>query len=167
MRGHPAIGVDDDLASGDAGVGLRSADDEFARRIDVILGVFVQQLGRDDREDDFLDDFVDRRFGDLLAGPVQDLFGVLGADNDRVHAIRPAIAVLDRHLRFSIRPEVFQNSLLADFRQAAGEVMREHDRQRHELWRLSAGKADHEPLVAGPADVDALGDVRGLPSDGV
>ena len=30
---HPAVGVDDDLATGETGVGVRSAEDELARRV--------------------------------------------------------------------------------------------------------------------------------------
>ena len=33
---HPAVRVDDDLAAGETGVALRSADDEAAGRIDVV-----------------------------------------------------------------------------------------------------------------------------------
>ncbi len=40
--------------------------------------------------------------------------------------------------------------------------MRQHDRERHQLGRLRAGKAEHEPLVAGAAGVDALADVARL-----
>ena len=32
MRGRAAVGIDDDLAAGEAGVAIRSADDEFAGR---------------------------------------------------------------------------------------------------------------------------------------
>ena len=41
--------------------------------------------------------------------------------------------------------------------------MGEVDRQRHQLRGLAAGEAEHQPLVAGAAGVDALGDVGGLP----
>ena len=34
VRRHPAVGVDDDLAPGEAGIGLRPADLEAARRVD-------------------------------------------------------------------------------------------------------------------------------------
>ena len=36
------------------------------------------------------------------------------------------------------------------------------DRQRHQRVRLVAGEAEHHPLVAGPAEVDAHRDVRRL-----
>ena len=34
-----AIGIHDDLATGEAGIAVRAADDEFAGRVDVILDV--------------------------------------------------------------------------------------------------------------------------------
>ena len=40
--------------------------------------------------------------------------------------------------------------------------MREHDRQRHQLVGLGAGVAEHQPLVAGAARIDALRDVGRL-----
>jgi hypothetical protein len=39
------------------------------------------------------------------------------------------------------------------------------DGQRHQLRGLPAGKAEHQPLVAGAADVDPLGDVGRLRVD--
>ena len=52
VRRGAAVGVDDDLAAGDAGVAVRTADDEAAGRVDVDLGVLVHQLGGDDAVDD-------------------------------------------------------------------------------------------------------------------
>ena len=43
--------------------------------------------------------------------------------------------------------------------------MREHDRQRHQLVGLGAGEAEHQPLVAGAAGVDAHRDVGRLTVD--
>ena len=44
MTAHAAVGIDDDFASGQSAVALRSADDESAGRIDVIFGFRVQQF---------------------------------------------------------------------------------------------------------------------------
>src|SRR5690606_17147902 len=41
VAGHAAVGVDDDLAAGQAAVAHRAADHELAGRVDVELGVFV------------------------------------------------------------------------------------------------------------------------------
>ncbi len=43
MRGGPAIGVDDDLAAGEAGIAIGTADDELAGRVDVPDGLLVTQ----------------------------------------------------------------------------------------------------------------------------
>jgi hypothetical protein len=55
VTAHAAVGVDDDLAAGQAGVALRPADDEFAGRVDQVLGVLGQQVLRQDLLDDLLD----------------------------------------------------------------------------------------------------------------
>src|SRR5690606_34049284 len=56
VTGHAAVGVDDDLAAGQAAVAHRAADDELAGRVDVVLGVLVQQFGRQGVLDDQLHD---------------------------------------------------------------------------------------------------------------
>ena len=45
VRGRAAIGVDDDLAPGEAGVAVGAADLEAAGRVDVIDGLVAEQLG--------------------------------------------------------------------------------------------------------------------------
>ena len=44
VRGRAAIGVDDDLAAGEAGVAVGAADLEAAGRVDVIDGLVAEQL---------------------------------------------------------------------------------------------------------------------------
>ena len=63
-------------------------------------------------------------------------------------------------------PEVVEDLLLAHLGEAAGELVGEHDRQRHQLFGLVAGVAEHQALVARPARVHAHGDVGGLLVDG-
>ena len=58
MAGHAAVGVDDDLAAGEASVAHRAADDEAPGGVDEVLGVGIEQVGGDDRLDDVLDDVV-------------------------------------------------------------------------------------------------------------
>ena len=59
MGRGPAIGVDDDLASGEAGVAVRAADDEPAGRVHVELGLRAHpalgQGGQDMGADDLAD----------------------------------------------------------------------------------------------------------------
>ena len=48
VTAHAAVSVDDDLAPGQTGVAHRSADNEAPGRVDVVLGVRIQQFGRND-----------------------------------------------------------------------------------------------------------------------
>ena len=43
MTAPAAVGIDDDLATGQARIAVRSTDNEAARRIDVVLGILRQQ----------------------------------------------------------------------------------------------------------------------------
>src|SRR5690606_36456327 len=52
VTGHTAVAVHDDLASSQTAVAHRAADDEGAGRVDVELGVLVDQLGRNHVLDD-------------------------------------------------------------------------------------------------------------------
>ena len=107
-----------------------------------------------------------------------DAVGVLGRDQDLLDLDRPPIAVANRHLGLAVGAQVGDDLPLAHLRQALGELVRERDRQRHQLLGLVGGVAEHHPLVAGAGDVElvlvggivagliggvhALGDVRRL-----
>ena len=78
-----------------------------------------------------------------------DVGVVLGRDDDRAHALRHAVLVLDGDLGLAVRSQVVQLAALADLREAARHAVGERDRQRHELGRLAAGEAEHHALVAG------------------
>ena len=58
MTTHAAVGINDDLPSGQTTVAVRTADLELARRIDVILHVPLEQFLWQQRFDDFFDDGV-------------------------------------------------------------------------------------------------------------
>ena len=155
MAAHAAVGVDDDLPAGDAGVAHGAADDEAAGRVDVELGLLVEQPLRQRLGDDQLAD----RLVQLLVG---DLLGVLGGDDHRVDADRLAVAystvtwLLPSGRRKS-------SAALADLGELPGHGVGVLDRHRHQLGRLVAGVAEHHALVAGALPgVDALGDVGRL-----
>mmetsp|Transcript_24426 Transcript_24426/g.58520 ORF Transcript_24426/g.58520 Transcript_24426/m.58520 type:complete len:497 (+) Transcript_24426:101-1591(+) len=117
VRAPAAVGINDDLAAGQAGVALRAADDELARRVDVQVarlavvqrggGLAVLQLDRVERREDHV--LVDRLVhvghgrSDLLLARVLaahvlagllgralllERLGVLGGDDDRVDLLR-------------------------------------------------------------------------------
>ena len=74
-----AIGVDDDLTPGQAGVSVWPADAEAARGVEVEDGLVVQVLSGHDS----LDHVLHQVSADLL---VRDVGRVLGGDEDGVHA---------------------------------------------------------------------------------
>ena len=149
VTAHAAVGIDDDLAPGDAGISHGSADDEAAGGVDEEFGRAVEQLGGDDGVDDVLDDAL----GDI---GVRDAVGVLGADEDGIDAHGLAEGVLHGDLGFAVRAQPGQDAGAAHFRQAVGELMGEVDGHGHERGGLVAGVAEHHPLVAG-ADAFELG----------
>ena len=100
---------------------------------------------------------------------LRDLVRVLRAHDDRVDAHRARALVLDRDLRLAVRAQVVELTRLADLGQPQRELVRERDRQRHELRRLVAGVAEHQALVAralvevqAAALIDALRDIGRL-----
>ena len=142
MRGAAAVGVDDDLAAGQAGVRLRAADDEAAGGVDEVAGVAIEQLGRDGRADDELD-HVRAQLGHV------HFRRVLRAEHDGVHAHGAVLlVVLDRDLRLAVGPQIVHQPLLTHGSQALGQLVGKRDGQRHELRRLVAGETEHHALVA-------------------
>ncbi len=91
VTAHAAIGIDDDLAAGQAAVAHGAAHHETAGGVDEIAGIVIQQVGWND----LFDDLRDYPLLDLLVGHVG---GVLGGDDHRVDAARLAVHVFDRDL---------------------------------------------------------------------
>ena len=147
-----AVGVDDDLAARQPGVAHRPAEHELAGRVHVdevalLEPLLVVEVARQDRAQNVLDDVrLDHRVG------VQPL-RVLGGDEHAVDLDGPLDAVLvdlvaDGHLGLSVRPQVREDPRLADLREPLADLVREHDRQRHQLRRLARRVAEHHSLVA-------------------
>ncbi len=156
VAGVTAVGVDLDLAPGEAGVGHRAADDEPPAGVDVALEAGAPEVVRDDGVDHLVGEV-----GAQLVGV--DLVVVLGRDDHALDHRRPVVAVVcDGHLDLPVGAQVGQRPRLADLRQPPRQAVRERDRQRHQLRRLVAGEAEHHPAVAGAAHVDAVRDVRRL-----
>ena len=165
VRGRAAVGVDDDLAAGEAGVAVRAADLEAAGRIDEVPRA-LQHRRRQHR----LDDFLDHGLGELALLLVHARM-VLRRQHDGVDRRRLAVDVADGDLRLGVRPQPRQPAVLPDFALALYEPVRVVDRERHQRRRLVAGVAEHQALVAGALVemivrglVDAPLDVRRLPA---
>src|SRR5690606_12399949 len=155
-----AVGVDDDLAAGQAAVTHRAADDELAGRVDVELGVLVQQFGRQG----VLDDQLHHRFFQIR---LADLRVVLGGQHHGVDADHLAAIITAGDLGFGVRAQPRQQTGLAGFGLALDQAVAEDDRCRHQHVGFVAGVAEHQALVAGAlvfriGAVDPLVDVRGL-----
>ncbi len=140
MRGGPAVGVDDDLAPGQAAVAVRPADDEVAGRIDVPLGLFGDEARRQHLADVGLDDqpHVLRR---------QPLL-VLGRQHDRGGPHRFAALIGQGHLALGVRLQPGLLARMAGVGQHLQDVVRVLQRRRHQLGRLVRRIAEHDALVA-------------------
>ena len=90
---------------------------------------------------------------------------VLRRNDHRVDADRLALVVLDRDLRLAVGTQIVEHAVTPRARQALDELVRQHDRQRHQLVGFRAGIAEHQALVAGAARIDAHRDVGRLAVD--
>ena len=143
--GRSAVGVNDDLAAGQAGVTLRAAHNKAASGVDVVLGVLIQQLGRDGGLDDLLHDVGP----ELLHGHA---LAVLAGDDDCIHTDGLVVlVVLHGDLALAVRAQVIQLAALAHLSQLLGQLVGQADGHGHQLRGLIAGIAEHHALVTGTA----------------
>ncbi len=154
MAGPSAVGVDDDLAAGQAGVAHRAAEHELAGRVDQqpevggVHGVVVQ-VGQHG-VDDLLPDVRGQ-------GGVQvDALGVLRREHDGVQAHRRGAVVLHGDLGLAVGPQVVQHAVLAHLGQPARQPVGQRDRQRHQLRGVLDRVAEHQALVAGALGVQRV-----------
>ncbi len=161
MRGRAAVGIDDDLAPGQAAVAVRPADDELAGRVHVELLVRDVPAGGEELGQQRAQHGLDLGLLEVLL--------VLGRDDDAGAADRLAVDVAQGDLALRIRQQP-GDALVADRAQlldAAEDAVRVIQRRRHQLGRLARGVAEHDALVAGAfvlvaGRVHALGDMGGL-----
>ena len=150
-----AVGVDDDLASGQPRVGLRSADLEPARGVDEHADLRGIEFGELPQHG------VDDLGGDV--GSEQrldvDLFAVLGADQHGVDGDRAAVLVSDGHLGLAVGTQIRNDARFADVGEALRESVGHGDGQRHQLLGLTAREAEHHALVAGAQLIEVVGGV--------
>ncbi len=114
---------------------------KLARRVDVQRGVRIPpraQHARPQRGADVLDNL-------LLGG----LRGVLGRDDHGRDFLRLVVLVEDRNLGLAVGAEKADLAALAIVGQPLGEPVSEQNRERHHLFRLVGGVAEHDALVAG------------------
>jgi hypothetical protein len=174
VAGCAAVGVHDDLAAGEAAVGVGAAQLEAAGGVDQHAVVVVLEGGGHQRADDVLDQVgLDERVG-------VEARLVLGRDEHGLERDRHAVLVVEGDLGLPVRAEVGQDARLAHLGEAVGETVGQPDRHGHEVFGLVDGVAEHHSLVAGALavevflgalgpllvrGVDALGDVGRLGVD--
>ena len=168
MTTGTTVAVHDDLAAGQTGVALRSADNETARGVDEKFSLLREHA----RRENFLDNVLDAEFLDLS---VFNIRRVLRGDDDVGNGNRLSVFIDNGDLRLRVRTEPRHLAALADLGQLAAKTMREHDRRRHELGSFIRGVAEHQTLVAGTllvgllafgfAGINALRDVGRLLGD--
>ena len=178
VAGPAAVGVDDDLAAGQAGVTHWPADDELAGRVDQHpRRRGVQRLVRQVRQDGLEHVLADVGIQRLLE---VDAVGVLGGNHHGVESGRDVVLVLDGDLRLAVRAQIRQRAVLAHLGQPPRQPVCQCDRQRHQLRGVADRVAEHQALVAGALGVqrvrgaldarlvrgvDALSDVGRLTAD--
>ena len=94
---------------------------------------------------------------------------VLGGDDDGVDTLGLTIPLIfHRYLRFAIRQDKGDGSILAGLGELVGHLVRKHDGQGHQLRGFVAGIAEHHALIARATDHVAGShcNIRGLLVDG-
>ena len=154
--GGTAVGVDDDLAAGQAAVTVRAADNKAAGRVDQVAGVGGEEILRQHR----LDDLLDHRFGQLR---VRNVRAVL------VETTTVSIATGLPSTYFTVSCDLAsgrsqgRRAVAAHFGLALHDAVRVVDRERHQRFGFAAGVAEHQALVAGAlVEIQALAFVHAL-----
>ena len=159
---HAAVGVHDDLTAGHSGIGLGSAHDELAGRVDIELGVLVYHLPVDHGHNDRVYDLFPGFLGYLAAGFVQDLLGMLRRDDDCLDARGLAVVIFHVGPAIYRQAEIRKDVLFAHLSEPHGQLLREHQGQGHKFRGFVGSVTHHQALVAGAAGIHALGDVGRL-----
>mmetsp|Transcript_21704 Transcript_21704/g.51879 ORF Transcript_21704/g.51879 Transcript_21704/m.51879 type:complete len:409 (-) Transcript_21704:66-1292(-) len=162
-----AVGVNDDLTASETGIAVGSANHKAARGVQMVDGVVIKVLGRDNR----LNDMLHQVSMDLV---IAHAVVVLSGDKDGVHADGDhgtiLILVLNSDLGLAVRTEPGADAILADLSELVAELGCQHVGEGHELGGLIRGIAKHMTLVTstnllqclGAHAMDTLANVRRL-----
>ena len=143
MGTDSAVGIDNDLSSGQPGVAVGSADNETPGRIDVILHFPLEIFCGNDFLHDFLHEFFE--FFPL------HLRRMLVRDNNCLDGNGFAVYIAHGNLTLGVRAQecVFLRLGLAETRKLLHDLVRINNRGGHQFLRLVAGIAEHHPLISG------------------
>ena len=124
VTGVAAVGIHNDLAAGESGIGSGAAQYKPPGGVDEILGFGIQHFGGDAGLDDLFDHIP----------PQGDGIGVLIVLGGKHHRIDPdglAVFVFHCHLCFAVGTEIAELSAFADRRQPPGDAVCQRDGQGH------------------------------------
>ncbi len=148
MSGHATVGIDDDLAAGEAGIGVGPAQLEHAGGVGQDAEVAGVQLGGEQGSDHVIPEVGEQQGLEIHTRVV------LGRDEHGLEGDRPAVLVGDADLGLAVRPQIRQHTHPAHLRQPLGQAMGQPDRERHQIGSLVAGVSEHHPLVAGTLGIE-------------
>lgn len=153
------VGVNNDLTASETGVTLGTTNDEQTRGLDVVDGLVVQVLGRDDLLDDLLLDLL----AELLGG---DGLGVLRRDNHSVDSLgnngTVVVLVLNGDLGLGVGSQPGDASITAGRGHRSVELVGQLEGQGEELRGLVSGVSEHDTLVTGTQCLEAVVQVQTL-----
>jgi len=167
MGAGPSIGIDDDLATGEAGVAVRTADFKPPGRVDVnhrLVGdeAFRQHLVEHAHH-------IVAQF--LIQGRIVAVLVIAGRMLRRHHQgnrlDRHFVDIAQSDLALAVGLQKRCLAAVAVIGHLFQYLVRIMQRRRHQFRRLVTGIAEHDPLVPGAfilvsAFIDALGDMRRL-----
>ena len=141
MGSAAAIGINNDLASGETAVTLRTANNKATGGVYIKLGVLVDKLGGKSG----LDNKLNHIAADLLK---LCLGAVLSGENNSVDADRLIVLVIfNGNLGLAVGTEIAYNAFLTDAGKFKSELVGKRDGQRHKFLGLGAGITEHHSLV--------------------
>ena len=141
MSTHTAVGINDDLSSGQTAVALRATDYKASGWVDKDLGIFSHQF--------FWNDNIDNVFLDICTNLFHlNIWGVLVGDNDGFYCNWNIVFIFDGNLSFAVWTQIRQSTVLANFSQTFGKFVCQRNWHWHQLWCIIACKTEHHALVA-------------------
>ncbi len=142
MARHAAIGINDDLATGQASIGVRTTQLKGSSWVDENLQVIRHKCGGDQGVDDVFNEvWFDQCLG-------IEAWLVLSRYEHRTKGNRLAIFVIKGHLSLAVWTQVWKHARLANLRKAVRQTMRKPDRNWHEVFGFVTSETKHHSLVA-------------------
>ena len=136
-----AVGVNNDLTTGETCIALRTANYETAGGVNVDVNLAIDKLLRNNRKNNLVNNV-------LTDGCAVDLRRVLGGNNDSIYTAGNTVNVLNGYLGLTIGTKVGESAVLSNLGKSLSKLVSEGDGERHKLGGLVACVTEHKSLVA-------------------